>query len=330
MLFAADATSQPYPGDVSFALRCCKSSIRNTYSDLSIEDPQNIEKKLKRLSKAIAFDDNSHLKRSSNGEVFFDAGGTDMISIKELPPKISSCAAEADTPVKESARHVIKEATAASMMVIEQLEQRPPDTSLLEALCLVTPRFRVQMHLQYADNDRKKMHEVDKQLGFIIKQFGERMNADGDDVAPLVDKELLNSQFMHFYSFMSTYTIDLLQRLKNDATVDEDLVGKQDVINQLDGAEVERLWRQPAIPQNTSEYTRLAHLILSIPCGSVENERRFSAMNMTSTAIRNRLEHEHLNTCLRVASSPFTDLDFPFWTVFQEWKNSAERRGVGI
>ena len=56
--------------------------------------------------------------------------------------------------VKESARHVMKEATAASMMVKEQLEKRLPDTSLLEALCLVTPRFWVQIHLQYSDDDR--------------------------------------------------------------------------------------------------------------------------------------------------------------------------------
>ena len=71
-----------------------------------------------------------------------------------------------------------------------------------------------------------EMHEVDKQLSFIIKQFGEQKNADGDDVAPLVDKELLNSQFIHFYSFMSTYTTDMLRRLKSDATVDEKLVAK--------------------------------------------------------------------------------------------------------
>ena len=76
-----------------------------------------------------------------------------------------------------------------------------------------------------------------------------------------------------------------------------------------------------------SEYVKLAELVLCQPTGSVENERRFSAMNNIKTPARNRLDTPHLNACMRVAASPHTLADFPFAEAVDLW-SAHGRRGV--
>ncbi len=73
---------------------------------------------------------------------------------------------------------------------------------------------------------------------------------------------------------------------------------------------------------------RLAHLILVVPAGSVENERRFSSMNLTVTNQRNNLNTEHMNVCLRIKASPFTVLNYPYDECYEEWWAAKPRRGV--
>jgi hypothetical protein len=75
-----------------------------------------------------------------------------------------------------------------------------------------------------------------------------------------------------------------------------------------------------------SEWVKLAQLYMTIPIGSVDNERRFSRMKLVKTAVRNRLETPHLNTCMQVSSSHFTQYDYPYRAAHKIWQDAKDRR----
>ena len=88
-------------------------------------------------------------------------------------------------------------------------------------------------------------------------------------------------------------------------------------------------WSRPGVNLDfMKEYLRLVALCLSVPFGSVENERRFSAMSLTMTKLRNRLKDEHLNTCLRIGATSTTVKTFKFWDAFTIWSKEKVRRGT--
>ena len=95
-----------------------------------------------------------------------------------------------------------------------------------------------------------------------------------------------------------------------------------------------RLWE--GIDLNTvrrdriSEWVRLAKLVLTIPIGSVANERRFSPMNLVITALRNRMQAPHANVCMRIASSHFTYVTFPLRWAYAIWSVPGQEREQGL
>jgi hypothetical protein len=100
-------------------------------------------------------------------------------------------------------------------------------------------------------------------------------------------------------------------------------------INFLTGGErVASFWHRPGVNLDyMKEFLRLVALCLSVPFDSVENERRFSAMNLTMTRLRNKLQEDHLNTCLRIAATSCTVSNFSFWEAFTIWDQERQRRG---
>ena len=74
----------------------------------------------------------------------------------------------------------------------------------------------------------------------------------------------------------------------------------------------------------------MAKLVMTLPIGSVANERRFSRMNAVKNTNRNRLGLHHLNSCLRIADSTHTYLNFPYNRAFDVWwdnRSKQNRRG---
>lgn len=71
--------------------------------------------------------------------------------------------------------------------------------------------------------------------------------------------------------------------------------------------------------ERVSEWVRFAALLLTIPIGSVANERRFSLMNLIITSLRSSLKEPHANACMRIASSSHTHNTFPYPRVFEIW-----------
>jgi len=222
---------------------------------------------------------------------------------------------------------------------MEELGRRLPSTKIMQALCLVTPRYWIQLGDRHGvgtreENVRAMYNEPFELLEVLIQQFGQYLlDEDGETVPPLVDKALLLSQYSNFQQYMKTEALALWKRLKsaNDIRDPEERVTQDVLMKQAGGEKVASFWRRPGVNlEDISEYVRLAHLILSVPFGSVENERRFSAMNLTMTKLRNSLQPEHLNTCLRVAATPYTVESFPFKEAFQQWKIDCTRRGVNL
>jgi hypothetical protein len=322
--------SNLYPGDVSEAVKHCKTSIATQYKREQDQDGMGL--KWSELLEFASFGGDKLLQSSSNGEVFFKAGNQ-MIAIKELPVVARSSTDTAEAICKkriQAAIHdVITKATTAATKVCEELDVRFPSTALMDALCVVCPRYWLQLLYEFGDDTIEKAQQLKPHLEVLYTQFGEaKLDSDGDSVAALVDKELLKRQSLDFCTYMSNQSKQLKQQLINQITAEKKTVTKEEIIRRAGGEQVEKLWGHESIPTSISEFTRLAHLILCIPFGSVENERRFSAMNITATDLRNCLSVEHLNTCLRISSSSFVEEDFPYRSAFEEWKAEKARRAL--
>ena len=83
---------------------------------------------------------------------------------------------------------------------------------------------------------------------------------------------------------------------------------------------------QLALADTIPEWCKLARLEMTIPIGSVKNERDFSSMNYIKDPTRNRLETPHLNVCLRIADSPRTHSDLPYHRAFAHWNDGQKKR----
>lgn len=87
---------------------------------------------------------------------------------------------------------------------------------------------------------------------------------------------------------------------------------------------------QRALADTFSEWCRLARLVMSIPIGSVANEKRFSRMNAVKSTSRNSLQLPHLNDCLRIADSRYSYNNFPYDRAFEHWWVAKQRRGAAM
>lgn len=80
-----------------------------------------------------------------------------------------------------------------------------------------------------------------------------------------------------------------------------------------------------------SEFYTLARYALSLPIGSVENERLFSRMALIKTDLRNRMSDEHLDMCLRVATcTEISYKEFPCDAIVEQFTTRKRRRGMDV
>ena len=78
-----------------------------------------------------------------------------------------------------------------------------------------------------------------------------------------------------------------------------------------------------------SEWVKLAHIGLVQVPGSVEEERLFSKLAYIRDERRNRLEEEHLNVCLQLATQSFWEFQqFPILVAVQKWIHAKPRRSA--
>ncbi|KAL4523095.1 hypothetical protein Ndes2526A_g07807 [Nannochloris sp. 'desiccata'] len=326
-----------YPGDVAIAVETCKRNITGRY-----EENANRKINFKELFELSEFNETSLLTKSSNGTLHIRVGTT-TVELKELPkPDESMQHVPLDQlpkiKIDNYAHYAIKKAAELGQAVVRELTRRLPKTEIMEALCLVTPRYWIDLGLKYHVNtpqeDLGKMYsEPLKLLKELIYQFGEEMPVrGGGTVPPLLDQAKLLSQYSDFQQYMKKESMKLWETLKSENARKEptDRLTNNDLLKEAGGELVESFWGRLGVNLGyIDEFLRLVGLILSVPFGSVENERRFSSMNLSMTKLRNRLQKQHLNACLRLASTAYTVLNFNFWLAFVAWK-AKERRGASL
>jgi len=76
-----------------------------------------------------------------------------------------------------------------------------------------------------------------------------------------------------------------------------------------------------------SEFVILANIASVQVPGSVEEERLFSKLAFIKNDRRNRLEEQHLNACLTLATQRMWELEqFPFERAIAKWSAAKQRR----
>jgi hypothetical protein len=74
-----------------------------------------------------------------------------------------------------------------------------------------------------------------------------------------------------------------------------------------------------------TEFFQLFKISLVFPIASVDNERRFSLMNLIYDSLRNRLQTDPLSTCVRIASSSHTHKAFDNQAAHRLWLQGSIR-----
>ncbi|KAL4516542.1 hypothetical protein Ndes2526B_g05133 [Nannochloris sp. 'desiccata'] len=320
-----------YPGDVAAAVKECQSTIKTKYSSTGPVDRlawQNL------LDLANLNDAKCPFIADKNGNVFLTIGeGTTVLNMKDLPEIPTAGVAVAEIGVnriKQAIYDALKAATASAALAEKALELRLPSSELMEALGLATPRYWMDyVGASSLLAQTEFQHKFVKHMAILVKQFGEaKLNADGETVAALIDATKLENQAANFRDFMLSETEKLQKIIEQERIKEKKTVGS--IKDDMGGEAVEVLWGNRIIPRNISEWEWLASLIMSIPFGSVENERQFSSMNLVFTDLRNSLKEKHFNDCMAVRATPLTVQDFPFWDAFLVWKAKKKRRGAHL
>lgn len=183
----------------------------------------------------------------------------------------------------------------AAHLFVTDMVARFPSTPILKAMSILQPAFY---------KDGSNTFSVFKQhVDVLCEKYGE--SRDGKQ--PLVDTDALTLELSFVYDWVSRGCWDFQS--------------------------AEELWVH--IDKNVTIYTRmpaflrLVHLLLSLPCSSCSNERRFSCMDYVATDKRNRLEGEHLAAVIRCRATHHTIETLDTSTVFQKWLEVKSRRAIG-
>ena len=147
------------------------------------------------------------------------------------------------------------------------------------------------------------INEYGQEGQFIDGKVGSQM------VPALIDGDKLRSQSNRFMSFM-----------RKEWQLDGNAIG----------VDFRTMWAQTLSARHRysdmSEYLKLAQIMLMCSAGSVENERLFSCMNLVKSKTRNALKSEHLNACLRLATSAHTFDTFPYKRAYEKFAGKKKRR----
>jgi len=215
----------------------------------------------------------------------------------------------------------------AVKVLVGELHARFPPKPLLDALSIV-----------YSEYWEAKPLMADFQVKLkIVKDHycNEREGADSSKVPPLLDSGLLDTQAAAFIRAMSVLAAEFrLKRMrertqKERQAAAEPEQGKRAFRSLLDDTPTLQTWERisntPELGGHLTEYMALAQLVFVMVPGSVEDERRFSAMAYLQDPTRNRLD-EHLALCVRMFTQDLFDLHtFPFEEALSKWLANRSR-----
>lgn len=158
----------------------------------------------------------------------------------------------------------------------------------------------------YWADTQHSTYTFEKDLESLIEVYGAPKTVGGMNVHPLVDGDALGTQAAFFQELM-------LSSAKN-------MTSTTDFWLYVDN--------NPQINGRIREFQRLAHIVLSLPLGSVTNERDFSLLNLTVTPLRSKLSLDKADGCLLVKRCQKDLESFPFNEAYEHWKSICKRYGV--
>ncbi len=211
--------------------------------------------------------------------------------------------------------------TEAATAVVADLHHRFPPADLINALSTVQPRY----WFENKGRSREDMQiEVERHLGVLAKQFGHLGHTPSVGIVPpLLDHQRLQEQRDEF--------VDVMQGRVGIFNLSSDLPSAPSFWRQVcrsnnsGGTSVGGMEALPVLAMRVSEFIKVAKVFFAFPIGSIENERRFSRMNLIHDAVRNRLLADHLNDCVRIASSNHTPTTFNVAAVHRRWYRRVDR-----
>ena len=154
------------------------------------------------------------LKVGNDGKIFFN-----MPELPNVPTRGVPYNRIPGIKVAKSIKDAIAATTRMAALVAEALEKRLPTTALMDALCVVTPRFWIgyvgaQKHIQSVIEKEFISH-----MQLLIKQFGvDKLNVDGEDADALVDGNTLLLQAAEFLKFMVSQTEALVKTQRSSSS----------------------------------------------------------------------------------------------------------------
>jgi hypothetical protein len=223
----------------------------------------------------------------------------------------------------EKVNQVKLEGVAAVELVMADLLRRFPSKDELAALAIVQPEsWSKYVVMLQNGHEAAVVQDIQERVAKLKEMYCvKKTMPDGTLVGPFLDGDKLDAQLNLFVKAMADKTppaLDLAAQMAKSG---------------LPFNATEHVWTclnsSTAYVDDISEYFTLAELVMTIPIGSVENERDFSKMNLIKTDLRNRLGEKHLNTCMRIASSEYSFNTFPYPACFKLWMSKSVRYGLG-
>ncbi|KAF5833715.1 hypothetical protein DUNSADRAFT_9913 [Dunaliella salina] len=229
--------------------------------------------------------------------------------------------------------HVRQQAFEAGQAVDDDLLARFPAGSVHEQLCIVDLRHHAvrnegpvqpssraaarerQQHQQQCVDHQRQCQQHKEQFMSFANSLAERF---GHVLSPLMAERPLEPPLN---GTLLMEQADSAYQIMGDA--------------QLAGRETPAFWASVAgnVDQRgrVSEWLQLARIASVQVPGSVEEERLFSKLAFIKDERRNRLEAEHLNVCLILATQRmYSFTDFPYISAMRKWFAARERRLAAV
>jgi hypothetical protein len=213
------------------------------------------------------------------------------------------------------ADEVRAEVTNAVQALIQDLQDRFPETETLRAFSLLSP-----VYWQGADHCTDLSQEY---IECLIERFGTDKTAECGNVSALIDANMLRNQA----SFFMAHAARVASRMKGEEG--QKIVEGESVAARRD--KFVKMWQimtqsDQSVAQ-LSEFIKLGKLALTVVGTSVNDERAFSAMSFVKKPERNALD-KHLEVAVRAKyQGQFDYRNFPIEEGLKEWHDGAEVRG---
>jgi hypothetical protein len=204
-------------------------------------------------------------------------------------------------------------AKEAAMQLCTELEERFPESELVNAIGVVFPQY-------WCDPNSLELFPLHVE---VLKKYfcvAREVESDREGGQKTLVTEVLNRTDLDNQTSLFKTTM-----IKNSVKVMEDALNGRNPLTLL----WTRLQSSSYLYSYISEWFKVADIAVTTVIGSVEDERTFSTLSWMKSKVRNRL-NAHLDCTISVYTQNYFKLDtFPYEKAIEYWLEDKERRGAG-